>query len=67
MDFAIEALKDYVNTNIFINNSIASIQNAVAEYFKISAEDLKSKRRTNTVVRPRHIAMYLLMKMAILP
>lgn len=59
LDFAIEALKDYVNTNIFINNSIASIQNAVAEYFKISAEDLKSKRRTNTVVRPRHIAMYL--------
>lgn len=59
LDFAIEALKDYVNTNIFINNSIASIQNAVADYFKISIDDLKSKRRTNNVVRPRHIAMYL--------
>ncbi len=59
LDFANEALKDYVNTNIFINNSIASIQSAVAEYFKISVDDLKSKRRTNTVVRPRHIAMYL--------
>ncbi len=59
LDFAIEALKDYVNTNIYINNSIASIQNAVAEYFKISVEDLKGKRRTNNVVRPRHIAMYL--------
>ncbi len=59
LDFAIEALKDYVNTNIFINNSIASIQNAVAEYFKISVEDLKGKRRTSNVVRPRHIAMYL--------
>lgn len=59
LDFAIEALKDYVNTNIFVSNSIASIQNAVAAYFKISVDDLKSKRRTNTVVRPRHIAMYL--------
>lgn len=59
LDFANEALNDYVNTNIFINNSIASIQNAVAEYFKISVDDLKSKRRTNTVVKPRHIAMYL--------
>ncbi len=59
LDFANEALNDYVNTNIFINNSIASIQSAVAEYFKISVDDLKSKRRTNTVVKPRHIAMYL--------
>ncbi len=59
LDFAIEALKDYVNTNIFINNSIASIQSAVADYYKISVDDLKSKRRTNSVVKPRHIAMYL--------
>ena len=59
LDFANEALNDYVNTNIFINNSISSIQSAVAEYFKISVDDLKSKRRPNTVVKPRHIAMYL--------
>ncbi|MEG0794359.1 MAG: chromosomal replication initiator protein DnaA [Bacilli bacterium] len=59
LDFAIESLKDYVTTNIFISNSIASIQNAVAEYFKISVDDLKGKKRTNLVVRPRHIAMYL--------
>ena len=59
LDFANEALRDYVTTNIFINNSIASIQNAVAEYFKITVDDLKSKKRTNNVVRPRHIAMYL--------
>lgn len=59
LDFAIEGLKDYVNTNIFINNSIASIQSVVADYFKISIDDLKSKRRTSKVVRPRHIAMYL--------
>ena len=59
LDFALEALNNYVNTNIFINNSISSIQSAVADYFKISVDDLKSKKRTNSVVRPRHIAMYL--------
>ena len=59
LNFAIEALKDYVAVNIFVNNSIASIQQAVADYFKISVDDLKSKRRTNSVVKPRHIAMYL--------
>ena len=59
LNFASEALKDYVTVNIFVNNSIASIQSAVADYFKISVDDLKSKRRTNSVVKPRHIAMYL--------
>lgn len=59
LDFAVEALKDYVNTNIYVSNSISSIQSAVAEYFHITVEDLKGKKRTNNVVRPRHIAMYL--------
>ena len=59
LNFAIEALKDYVTVNIFVNNSIASIQKAVADYFNISVDDLKSKRRTSSVVKPRHIAMYL--------
>ena len=35
------------------------IQKAVAAYFDITVDDLHSKRRTKTVVRPRHIAMYL--------
>ena len=59
LDFANEALNDYVQTNIFVDNSIATIQKAVADYYHISVDDLKSKRRTSTVVRPRHIAMYL--------
>ncbi len=39
--------------------TVDEIQKAVASYFDISVEDLHSKRRTKTVVRPRHIAMYL--------
>lgn len=31
----------------------------MAAYFSITPSDLNSKRRTQSVVRPRHIAMYL--------
>ncbi len=59
LDFAIEALKDYVTTNIFINNTIPAIQKAVANYFNISVDDLKSKKKNNNIVKCRNIAMYL--------
>ena len=59
LDFTIEAIKDYVNKNIYQENTISHIQKVVADYFKITVEDLKSKRRSNNIARPRHIAMYL--------
>ena len=59
LDFAIEAIKDYVNVNIYQENSISHIQKVVADFFKITVEDLKSKRRNNNIAKPRHIAMYL--------
>jgi len=59
LDFTIEAIKDYVNTNIYQENTVSHIQKVVADYFKITVEDLKSKRRSNNIARPRHIAMYL--------
>ena len=59
LDFAIEALKDYVNTNIYQENSISHIQKTVADYYKITVDDLKSKKRSNNITKPRHIAMYL--------
>lgn len=59
LDFTIEAIKDYVNTNIYQENTISHIQKVVADFFKITVEDLKSKRRSNNVAKPRHIAMYL--------
>ncbi len=59
LDFAIEALKDYVNKNVYSANSITNIQQIVAEYYKITVEDMKSKKRNSKVIRPRHIAMYL--------
>ncbi len=59
LEFAIEALKDYVNKNVYSNNSIANIQSVVADYFKITVDDIKSKKRNSKIIRPRHVAMYL--------
>lgn len=59
LNFAIEALADFVNNNIYKTKSIESIQKAVADYFKIRVEDLKGKRRSADIAYPRQIAMYL--------
>ena len=51
-------LKDIINSN---NKqiSIETIQSVVASYFKISLKEMLSPRRSRSLVRPRHIAMYL--------
>ncbi len=35
------------------------IQKAVAEYFQISVDDMKSKKRSANLAFPRQVAMYL--------
>ncbi len=39
--------------------SISQIQEDVADYYQITVDDLKGKRRVKTIVMPRQIAMYL--------
>ena len=57
--FVAEALKDYVTKNIYNMNDIVSIQKAVADYYKITVEVLKGKKRSANIVYPRMVAMYL--------
>ncbi|MDD2504956.1 MAG: chromosomal replication initiator protein DnaA [Bacilli bacterium] len=59
LDFAVEALKDYIGKSIYITNNITKIQKAVADYYNITIEDLKSKKRHANISYPRQIAMYL--------
>ena len=59
LEFAIDSLKDFVNKNVYVESSIGKIQKIVADYFKITVEDLKGKKRNNKIVIPRQIAMYL--------
>ncbi|MGH7370116.1 MAG: helix-turn-helix domain-containing protein, partial [Candidatus Methylomirabilaceae bacterium] len=39
--------------------TLPAIQRAVAEFFQVKVEDLKSRERNQGVVLPRQIAMYL--------
>ncbi len=59
IEFATEALKDYIGSSIYITNNIVKIQKAVADYYNITIDDLKSKKRTANINKPRQIAMYL--------
>lgn len=59
VEFANEALKDYIKTNPYVSNDIASIQKAVADYYKLTVEVLKGKKRSANIAYPRMVAMYM--------
>jgi chromosomal replication initiator protein len=62
LELALDALKEYLNSGYSEKNDISKVQKIVADYFKISIEDLKSKKRSANIAFPRQIAMYLCRK-----
>lgn len=63
LDLAIEALKDYINKGISEKDNIHKIQKVVAEFFQVSVDDMKSKKRSANLAFPRQVAMYLCRKL----
>ena len=59
LDLAIEALKDFISKGMGEKDDIHRIQKIVSEYFQISVEDIRSKKRSSNISFPRQIAMYL--------
>lgn len=59
LDLALEALKDFISKGMGEKNDIHRIQKIVSEYFQISVEDIRSKKRSSNISFPRQIAMYL--------
>ncbi len=59
LTLAIDALKDYLSKSSFTKNNIQKIQQVVAEYYNITVEDLKSKKRKASIAFPRQVAIYL--------
>lgn len=62
LDVAKDALKDLVNRGTSDKNDITKIQRIVANYFQLSVDDLKSRKKTKEITFPRQIAMYLCRK-----
>ena len=59
LPIAVEALKNMINVGTSEKTNILRVQKAVADYFQISVDDLKSKKRSASISFPRQIAMYL--------
>ncbi len=63
VEFAMEALKDFTKKQSTDQNDIRRIQKGVANFYKISYEDIKSKKRTPNLAIPRQVGMYLCRKL----
>ena len=63
VDFAMEALKDFTKKPVTDQNNIRRIQKEVANFYKVSFDDIKSKKRLQSLVIPRQVAMYLCRKL----
>ena len=59
LDLAIDALKEFISKGIGETNDIHRFQIIVSEYFQISVDDIRSKKRSSNISFPRQIAMYL--------
>ena len=59
MKLAEEALKDFLATRKKNNITVEDIISTTASHFRISPQDIKSKKRSQNISLPRQIAMYL--------
>ncbi len=59
VDFARGVLQSVLRDRGARAITIDSIQKAVCDFFRIRSNDLRSKKRTRTIVLPRQVAMYL--------
>ena len=59
LDTAVEALKDQLTDRSVYKNDVHRIQTVVCDYFKITIDDLKGKKRSQNINYPRQVAIYL--------
>lgn len=60
LEKAMDALDEYASgRGQYTENSISKIINVVSEYFNLSADDIKGKKRSKNIANARMIAMYL--------
>ncbi len=59
LENTLEALDEYTNNMLYVDKSINKIMSVVANYFNLTVDDLKGKKRSKQVANARMIAMYL--------
>ena len=63
LDTAVDALKDQLIDKGGYKNDVHRIQTVVCDYFKITIDDLKGKKRSQNINYPRQVAIYLCRKL----
>jgi len=63
LSLAEQALKDQLISNQKPDITVPYIQQVVASYYSITTADLSGRKRTQSIVLPRQIAMYLSRKL----
>ena len=64
LDIAVDALKDQLIDRSVYKNDVHRIQIVVCEYFKITLDDMKGKKRSQNINYPRQVAIYLCRELA---
>lgn len=64
LDIAVDALKDQLTDRSVYKNDVHRIQTVVCDYFKITIDDIKGKKRSQNINYPRQVAIYLCREMA---
>lgn len=63
LDVAVDALKDQLIDRSVYKNDVHRIQRVVCDYFKVNIDDIKGKKRNQTINYPRQVAIYLCRKL----
>ncbi|MDR0290691.1 MAG: chromosomal replication initiator protein DnaA [Treponema sp.] len=63
LEIAQQKLRDVLASTRQANLSIEVIQKAVAEFYSLSTNDLKGKKRTQKIVNPRQVSMFICREM----
>lgn len=64
LDTAVDALKDQLTDRSVYKNDVHRIQTVVCDYFKVTIDDIKGKKRSQNINFPRQVAIYLCRTMA---
>ena len=59
LDSAVDSLKYQIIDRSVYKNDVHRIQRVVCDYFKVNIDDIKGKKRNQTINYPRQVAIYL--------
>ena len=59
IEVAQHQLKDFFASPLQHNVTVDIVQRTVADYYNVSPNELKSKKRNRQIIYPRHLAMYI--------